>query len=85
MRARGRTLAADVEGELWRQNRECAHRQGARRLGPICIVRICRGSWSEFQKRRLARSGGAVEQSEQPHLIPDPEQMAAFQVAEPVG
>ena len=43
------------------------------------------GSWSEFQKRRLARSGGAVEQYKQPHLIPDLDQIAGFQPVETVG
>jgi GH3 auxin-responsive promoter len=78
-------LAAAVEEELRRQNSEYANRQETLRLGPARIVRIRRGSWSEFQKRRLARSGGAVEQYKQPHLIPDLEQIAAFRVAEPVG
>jgi hypothetical protein len=77
-------LAAAVEEELRRQNQEYANRQETRRLGPVRIVRIRRGSWSDLQKRRLARSGGAVEQYKQPHLIPDLEQLAGFQVAEPV-
>ena len=29
------------------------------------------GSWADFQKRRLAQSGGTVEQYKQPHLMPD--------------
>jgi hypothetical protein len=78
-------LAAAVEEELRRQNQEYANRQETRRLGPVRIVRIRRGSWSDFQKRRLAKSGGAVEQYKQPHLIPDLEQIAAFPVVEPVG
>ncbi len=78
-------LGAAVEGELRRQNSEYANRRETRRLGPVRIVRIRRGSWSDFQKRRLARSGGAVEQYKQPHLIPDLEQMSAFQVVEPVA
>ena len=78
-------LAAAVEEELCRQNAEYANRQETRRLGPVRIVRIRRGSWAEFQRRRLARSGGAMEQYKQPHLIPDLEQIAAFQGVEPVG
>jgi hypothetical protein len=77
-------LAAAVEEELRRQNQEYANRQETRRLDPVRIVRIRRGSWSELQKRRLARSGGAVEQYKQPHLIPDLEQIAQFQVVETV-
>jgi hypothetical protein len=78
-------LAAAVEEELRRQNPEYANRLETLRLGPVRIVRIRRGSWSDLQKRRLAKSGGAVEQYKQPHLIPDLEQIRAFQVAEPVG
>jgi len=38
----------------------------------------------EFQKRRLARSGGTVEQYKQPHLIPDLDAIESFQLSEPV-
>jgi hypothetical protein len=72
-------LAAAVEEELRRQNLEYANRQDTRRLGPARIVRIPPGSWSAFQKRRLAKSGGAVEQYKQPHLIPDLNQIDTFQ------
>ena len=43
------------------------------------------GSWSAFQKRRLVRSGGAVEQYKQPHLIPDLNQIDTFQPVETQG
>jgi hypothetical protein len=78
-------LATAVEEELCRQNAEYANRQETRRLGPVRIVRIRRGSWAELQKRRLSKSGGAMEQYKQPHLIPDLEQLAAFQVVEHAG
>src|SRR5262249_47001659 len=78
-------LAAAVEEELRRQNAEYANRLETRRPGPVRIIRIRRGSWAQLQKRRLARSGGAVEKYKQPHLTPDLEQIAGFQAAEPVG
>jgi GH3 auxin-responsive promoter len=78
-------LAAAVEEELRRQNLEYANRQDTRRLGPARIVRIPPGSWSAFQKRRLAKSGGAVEQYKQPHLIPDLNQIETFQPVEMRG
>jgi hypothetical protein len=78
-------LAAGVEEELRRQNAEYANRQETRRLGPVRIVRIRRGSWSDLQKRRLAKSGGAVEQYKQPHLIPDLEQITQFQAVGTAG
>ena len=68
-----------------RQNVEYENRRETLRLGPIRIVRIRLGSWADFQRRRLAKSGGTVEQYKQPHLMPDLEQLAAFRVVEPVG
>jgi hypothetical protein len=53
--------------------------------GSARIVRIPPGSWSAFQKRRLAKSGGAVEQYKQPHLSPDLNQIETFQPAETRG
>jgi hypothetical protein len=71
-------LAGAVEQGLRSQNAEYANRGDTRRLGPVQIVRIPTGSWAEFQKSRLARSGGKVEQYKQPHLIPDLDQIAGF-------
>ena len=63
-------LAAAVEEELRRQNAEYANRQETRRLGPVRIVRIRRGSWAELQRRRLARSGGAWSNTSSPTSSP---------------
>jgi hypothetical protein len=73
-------LAGAVEQELRSQNGEYANRRDTLRLGPIQILRIPPGSWTEFQKRRLAKSGGKVEQYKQPHLIPDLDQIAGFRL-----
>ena len=78
-------LAAAVEQELRRQNVEYANRRDTRRLGPVHILAIPPGSWAEFQKRRLAKSGGTVEQYKQPHLIPDLDQIDRFLRPETVG
>jgi hypothetical protein len=64
-------LAAAVERELRRQNVEYVAKRDSLRLGPVRILPIPSGSWAEFQRRRLARSGGTVEQYKQPHLVPD--------------
>ena len=48
------------------------------RLGPIRMRRIPAGSWADFQRRRLARSGGTVEQYKQPRLMPDLEAIETF-------
>jgi hypothetical protein len=71
-------LAVAVEHELRCQNGEYANRRETQRLGPVRVLPIAQGSWIELQKRRLAQSGGTVEQYKQPHLIPDLEQISRF-------
>jgi hypothetical protein len=78
-------LAEAVEEELRRQNLEYANRRDTRRLGPVRVLPIPQGSWVEFQKRRLAQSGGTVEQYKQPHLLPDLEELNRFRLRETVG
>ena len=77
-------LAGAVEDELRQQNVEYVSKRDSLRLGPVRIVRIANGSWRDFQKRRLVRSGGTVEQYKQPHLVPDLELIASFQQLETV-
>ncbi|HZW32720.1 MAG TPA: GH3 auxin-responsive promoter family protein, partial [Isosphaeraceae bacterium] len=77
-------LAATLEQELRRQNLEYANRRDTLRLGPVRILTIPPGSWTEFQQRRLAQSGGTVEQYKQPHLIPDLDLIGTFRVRQPV-
>jgi hypothetical protein len=74
-------LAAEVEACLRRVNVEYDNRRATLRLGPIRLTRIVPGSWAQFQRRRLARSGGTVEQYKQPHLIPDPDAIGSFEPA----
>lgn len=75
-------LATEVEAELQRVNVEYENKRSTLRLGPIRIRRIPAGSWSEFQKRRLARSGGTVEQYKQPHLMPDLGALETFRLSD---
>jgi hypothetical protein len=75
-------LAAAAEAELQRQNLEYENRRETLRLGPIRIRRIPPGSWADFQRRRLAKSGGTVEQYKQPCLMPDLEAIASFRFAD---
>ena len=46
--------------------------------------RIAAGSWADFQRRRLAQSGGTVEQYKQPHLMPDLKAIESFQFCDSV-
>jgi len=74
-------LAAEVEANLRRQNLEYENRRETHRLGPVRLRRAAAGSWSDFQRRRLAKSGGTVEQYKQPHLTPDLQTLSTFTLA----
>jgi hypothetical protein len=71
-------LAKGAEAELIRLNVEYENKRETLRLGPIVMRRLPVGAWSEFQKRRLKKSGGTVEQYKQPLLMPDLQAIAEF-------
>jgi hypothetical protein len=79
------TLPETVDGALCRQNIEYENKRATLRLGPVQIVPIAAGSWSDFQKKRLLKSGGTVEQYKQPHLVPDLDLISSFHRLEPVS
>jgi hypothetical protein len=78
-------LARSVEIELRRQNVEYVSKRDSLRLGPVRILPIPNGSWAQFQRQRLVRSGGTVEQYKQPHLVPDLHIAERFRSLEPVS
>jgi hypothetical protein len=78
-------LAAAADQQLQAHNIEYANKRDTHRLGPVRIIPLADGSWAEFQKRRLARSGGTVEQYKQPHLIPDLEAIRSFRILDPLA
>ena len=71
-------LAAEVEEQLRRANLEYENKRQTLRLGAIRPFRIPAGSWADFQRRRLSRSGGTVEQYKQPCLLSDLEAIQGF-------
>ena len=78
-------LAAEVEAQLQTANLEYENKRSTLRLSPIRIQRLAAGSWSDFQKRRLARSGGTVEQYKQPCLLADLEALNGFRQFDEAG
>ncbi|APW60379.1 GH3 auxin-responsive promoter family protein [Paludisphaera borealis] len=78
-------FTAAVEEQLRALNVEYACKRDTLRLGPVRTIRLPNGAWGEFQKRRLARSGGTVEQYKQPHLIPDTNEINSFSVLDSVA
>ncbi|MDB5351040.1 MAG: auxin-responsive promoter-binding protein [Planctomycetota bacterium] len=73
-------LASEVEARLAVGNVEYENKRATLRLGPIRVRRIPTGSWMEFQRKRLARSGGTAEQYKQPCLMSDLEAIEDFRL-----
>jgi GH3 auxin-responsive promoter len=71
-------LTAGVEMQLQRVNLEYENKRETLRLGAIRPFRIPAGSWADFQRRRLSKSGGTVEQYKQPCLLNDLEAIEGF-------
>ncbi len=76
--AQGQEIASRLEDALRQQNDEYDNRQRTLRLAPVAVQAVANGSWAELQRRRLARSGGTVEQYKQPHLSSDLEALSTF-------
>ncbi len=77
-------LAAAVESQLQALNVEYENKRSTLRLGPVVTRRLEPGSWADLQRRRLARSGGTVEQYKQPCLIPDLAAIEQFRLRDAV-
>jgi hypothetical protein len=78
-------FADAVERELRHQNVEYVSKRDSLRLGSVRIIAVADGSWAEFQKARLVRCGGTVEQYKQPHLVPDVDLIKTFRRLETVS
>jgi hypothetical protein len=76
-------LAVEVEAQLSRVNLEYENKRETLRLGPIRPFLIPAGSWADFQRRRLSRSGGTVEQYKQPCLLSDLDAIEGFRPQDP--
>jgi hypothetical protein len=57
---------------LSRQNVEYAAKRDSRRLGPVRLELLPAGAWQEWDRKRLAGTGGTLEQYKHPCLIADP-------------
>lgn len=71
-------LADRVDRELFRQNVEYENKRETQRLGPVRVRPLVAGSWTDFRKRRLASTGGTLEQYKQPCLLSDLEVISTF-------
>ncbi len=77
-----RRIADSFEAELCRQNLEYQSKRETLRLGSIEVRALVPGSWVDYRSRRLARTGGTLEQYKQPCLVSDPQVIEGFQFAE---
>jgi hypothetical protein len=69
--AAGARLAKALDGELCRVNIEYEAKRSSERLGPVRLEPLCPGFWARWDRERLARTGGALEQYKHPCLIGD--------------
>ena len=75
-------LGHHLDEELCRQNVEYENKRQTRRLGPVQVRPVVNGSWTDFRARRLASTGGTLEQYKQPCLLSDLQVINTFTFAE---
>jgi hypothetical protein len=71
-------LATAIDAELQAANIEYAAKRSSLRLGPVAISPLTPGTWSQWDRDRLAAAGGTAEQYKHPCLITDLETAAAL-------
>ena len=65
-------LATALEARLAQVNIEYAAKRESRRLGPMRLFVLPTLAWQQWDRQRLARTGGTLEQYKHPCLIADP-------------
>jgi hypothetical protein len=83
-REQGVRLTRALERRLAEVNVEYASKRESRRLGPIRLEMLPTGTWQEWDRKRLARTGGTLEQYKHPCLIGDPKFRETVSVEEEV-
>ncbi len=71
-REQGIELTRALEMRLARINIEYASKRESQRLGPMRLFLLPTQSWQQWDRRRLERTGGTLDQYKHPCLIPDP-------------
>ncbi len=77
-------LIEALDRRLSEVNIEYAAKRESRRLGPLRLEVIPTGAWQIWDRERLKRTGGALEQYKHPGLISDPKFRATMQVEEEI-
>ncbi len=81
-REQGLRLVEALEHRMHDINVEYAAKRESLRLGPIRLELIPDGAWAKWDRQRLERSGGTLEQYKHPCLISDPNFREKIQVDE---
>jgi hypothetical protein len=76
----GAQLAQALERRLAEINVEYASKRESRRLGPMRLEVLPANTWQQWDRQRLARTGGTLEQYKHPCLINDPQFRATLPV-----
>jgi len=84
-RAQGIQLAEAMEGRLTQENVEYAAKRASQRLGPVRLAVLATGAWQQYDRQRLARTGGTLEQYKHPCLITDPQFRESVVIEEEVA
>jgi hypothetical protein len=78
----GLRLAEKLERRLGQVNMEYAAKRESLRLGALRLEMLPTGTWHHWDRQRLARTGGTLEQYKHPCLIPDPKFRESVQIEE---
>lgn len=84
-RSVGQKLAQNLERRLCEVNEEYASKRQSQRLGPIRVQVLPLGTWAEWDRKRLARTGGSMDQYKHPSLISDPKLRESLPVEEEIS
>jgi hypothetical protein len=84
-REQGALLARELERRLAELNVEYAAKRESRRLGPMRLALLPTGAWQGWDRQRLARTGGTLEQYKHPCLINDPKFRDGMPVEEEIA
>ena len=69
----GQRLAQSLDERLCQTNIEYEAKRSSARLGPVRLEVVPAGFWARWDRARLERTGGTLEQYKHPCLISDME------------
>ncbi len=78
----GVRLVEALDQRLMKLNVEYADKRESLRLGAVRLALLPHGAWQDWDRTRLARTGGTLEQYKHPCLISDPKFRESIRVEE---